>query len=173
MSKTVSTLAIVAALGAQAASAQAAEAASKVYVQGGASVVRVEDENFGVLNATAGYAFNRHVAVEGETAFGVQDKKIDGIKAKVDYTLGAYVVGSLPVSENVDLIGRVGAVKGQIKVKLNNNISASLDDSSVAYGVGVRYFPNGGLNGLRADLTKYDFDDADVKAVQVSYVRRF
>lgn len=173
MSKTVSAIALVAVLGAAAASANAAEATSKVYVQGGASVVRVEDENFAVLNATAGYNFNRYVAVEGEAAFGVKDKKIDGIKAKVDYTLGAYVVGSLPVSQNVDLIGRVGAVKGQIKAKVSNNVSASFDDSALAYGVGVRYFPNGGLNGVRADLTKYDFDDVEVKALQVSYVRRF
>jgi len=172
MSKIVSAIAIATVLTGAAVSANAAEATSKAYVQGGASVVRVEDENFGVLNATAGYNFNRYVAVEGEAAFGVQDKKIDGVKAKIDYTVGAYVVGSLPVSQNVDLIGRIGAVQGKIKAKVGN-VSESFDDTAAAYGIGVRYFPNGGQNGVRADLTKYDFDDLEVNAFQVSYVRRF
>lgn len=173
MFKTVSVAVIASAM---AMSANAQDAGSTYYVEVGASSIEFLDEDFGTLNLGVGYNFNRNFAVEGNLAFGVTEKTYDfdgdEIKAKVDYTLGVYAVGSLPVSENVDLLGRIGFVKGQFKVS-GFGVSASEDDSGPALGVGVRYFPNGGVHGVRADYTRYEFDDVDGQFIQVSYVRRF
>lgn len=161
---------------AMAMSAHAQDAGSKYYVEAGASSIEFLDEDFGTLNIGGGYNLNRYFAVEGNLAFGVTEKTYDiggtDIKAKVDYTLGAYAVGSLPVSENVDLLGRVGFMKGQFKVS-GFGASEKVDDTGPAFGVGVRYFPNGGVHGVRADYTRYEFDDVDGQFIQVSYVRRF
>ncbi|MEM9966311.1 MAG: porin family protein [Asticcacaulis sp.] len=165
---------------AMAMSAHAQDAGSKYYVEAGLGLAQIEldglDEEFGVLNLGAGYTFNRYFAVEGNVAFGITEKTYNvagfDVDAKVDYTVGAYAVGSLPVSENVDLIGRMGVVKAQIKVEADN-VSLTEDDTGAALGVGVRYFPNGGVHGVRADYTYYDFDNVDSSVIQVSYVRRF
>ncbi|MFT4090035.1 MAG: porin family protein [Asticcacaulis sp.] len=179
MFKTISAVVVASAM---AVSAQAQDAGSKYYVEAGLGNAMVEidalevDGDFGVLHLGAGYNFNRYFAVEGNLAYGITEKtyQLDGgkVKGKVDYTVGAFAVGSLPVSENVDLIGRVGLVKAQLKLSADG-YSETDDDTAVALGFGVRYFPNGGLNGVRADYTYHDFDNVDSSVIQVAYVRRF
>jgi hypothetical protein len=45
----------------------------------------------------------------------------------------------------------------------------------VNYGVGGQYFYKGGPNGLRAEYTRYDYQDHAVPddVVSVAYVRKF
>jgi len=47
------------------------------------------------------------------------------------------------------------------------------NDSGLAYGVGATWTPGGGLNGVRADYTRYDFDPAEADTWSVGLVRRF
>lgn len=160
---------------AQDAAAPAAGAHTGAYVQVGLSDTKLDDD-YGAVNFGAGYDINKYVAVEADVEVGVTNKTITfngvDVKTKLDYSVGAFVVGKLPVSANVDLTGRVGYVKAQIKASAGGN-SATGDENGAAVGVGIRYFPNGGLNGIRADLTRVKFDDGDADIYQVSYVRRF
>ena len=160
---------------AQDAAAPAAGAHTGAYVQVGLSDTKLDDD-YGAVNFGAGYDINKYVAVEADFEVGVTNKTITyggyDIKTKLNYSAGAFVVGKLPVSANVDLTARVGYVKAQVKASAGSN-SATVDEDGAAYGIGVRYFPNGGLNGVRADLTRVKLDDGDADIYQVSYVRRF
>lgn len=158
-----------------AAPAPAAGAHTGAYVQVGLSDTKL-DSDYGAVNFGAGYDINKYVGVEADFEVGVTSKtytysNVD-VKTKLNYSAGAFVVGKLPVSANVDLTGRIGYVKGQVKASAGNN-SATVDEDGAAIGVGIRYFPNGGLNGVRADVTRVKFNDGDADFYQVSYVRRF
>jgi hypothetical protein len=177
MTKSLIISAIAMAAATFAVSANAETAKPDAYFQIGAADAHIGGENFGAVNVILGKTLTPHFAVEAEGNIGVTQKTyhVGGVtaKAKIDYSLGAYVVGSLPVSANVDLIGRLGYAKGQIKVSASGS-SATASDSGPAVGVGVRYFPKGGLSGVRADVTHFDFGDGfDGEIYQVSYVRRF
>ncbi len=160
---------------AQDAAAPAAGAHTGGYVQVGLSDTKLDDD-YGAINFGAGYDINKYVAVEADFEVGVTNKTytIGGVnvKTKLDYSAGAFVVGKLPLSPDFDLTARLGYAKAQVKASGAGH-SATADEDGAAFGVGVRYFPNGGLNGVRADVTRVKLDDGDADIYQVSYVRRF
>jgi len=168
----ISAVALVAAF----AGAAQAQDSGKYYVEGGYANVQFQDENFGAANFGAGIKFNKYFGAEANVAFGISEQTLtDGtssVDAKVDNIVAAYLVGSYPVSANVELLGRIGFLRGEMSGKAGG-IKVSIDDDAFAAGVGVRYFPSGGVHGVRADFTRADFDGRDVDQLSISYVRRF
>ena len=91
-----------------------------------------------------------------------------------EYDAAAYVVGTLPISPNFELFGRVGYGTTQIKADVAG-FSATEDGESVNYGAGANYFFDA-QNGVRADWTRRDFTDdngGELDTYGLSYVRRF
>ncbi len=168
----ISAVALVAAF----AGAAQAQDAGKYYVEGGYANVHLQDENLGTANFGAGIKFNKYFGAEANASFGITEKSITEQNAtvdiKVDNVVAAYLVGSYPVSANVEILGRVGFLRGEMNIK-GGGLKVSVDDDAFAAGVGVRYFPNGGVHGVRADFTRADFDGNDIDQLSVSYVRRF
>jgi hypothetical protein len=148
-----------------------AEGAGKFTVGVGYSNVKLGSEDFKAINVNGGYQFYDNFGVEGTYTSGIDNKTVLGAKVKLNYVVGVFGAGYWPVSENVDIIGRLGYGKGKVTASLGG-FAGSGDESGVAYGVGVRYFPSGGNGGVRADFTRYDLGD-DADTIQISYVRRF
>lgn len=171
----IATISAVALLAGFAGAAQAQDA-GKYYVEAGYANVDFADEGFGVANFGAGVKFNKYFGAEVNAGFGITEKSYveSGVTVdvKVDSTLAAYLVGSYPVSENVELLGRIGFLRGELSGEASGT-KVSVSDDAFAAGVGVRYFPKGGVHGLRADFTRAEFEDGDVDQISVSYVRRF
>jgi hypothetical protein len=109
------------------------------------------------------------IGVEGELSGGVGSDTVSGVKVKLNHQAAIYATGTVPISENFDLFARVGY--GTTKIS-GGGLSGS--EQSWNYGVGGQYFFDG-MNGVRGDYTRQDFNDnlgnADVWSL--SYVRRF
>lgn len=166
------------AVAAMAFTASAHAEGGKPYVGvGGAYVDFGDDMTFSAISLSGGIQINKTFAVEAEGAFGATKKTISyggyDIDVKLDHNATAYLVGTWPISANTDFTARLGYTQMQVSGSTAGH-SVSLDYSGAAYGVGVRYFPKGGKNGVRADFTRYNFgDDGNVNAYQVAYVRKF
>lgn len=152
-----------------------AETASKFYGHiGYARTTLGSDSTFNAVSVGGGTAFNKFFGAEVEGAFGISETDLNGIDmdAKLDYSAGAYLTGTYPIATNVDLTGRIGYSKTQISVEYMG-YKASDSDSGAAVGIGFRYFPKGGLNGVRGDLTYFELGDGNSNIAQIAYVRRF
>jgi hypothetical protein len=135
------------------------------------------DGELGAVTGRLGYDFTRNFGIEGEASVGVRDEDITiaGVNGslKHDWDAAAYVVGKVPVSENLELFGRVGYGTTSIKADVAG-FTAREDGESINYGAGANWFFDG-QNGLRADWTRRDFrdDGGEIDAYGLSYVRRF
>lgn len=134
--------------------------------------------DLGAITGRLNAKFNRYVGVEGEASFGVKDDDVSfaGVDGKLshEYDAAAYVVGTLPISPNLEVFGRVGYGTTQIKADVAG-FSSTEDGESVNYGAGANYFFDG-RNGVRADWTRRDFTDdngGELDTYGLSYVRRF
>ncbi|MDI1327177.1 MAG: porin family protein [Brevundimonas sp.] len=137
-----------------------------------------DDADLGAVTGRLNAKFNRYVGVEGEASFGVKDDEITvgGVTGDLshEYDAAAYVVGTLPISPNLEVFGRVGYGTTQIKADVAG-FTATEDGESVNYGAGANYFFDG-RNGVRADWTRRDFTDdngGELDTYGLSYVRRF
>ncbi|GAA0867835.1 hypothetical protein GCM10009116_02190 [Brevundimonas basaltis] len=136
------------------------------------------DNSLGGVTGRVGARLSPYIGVEGEASFGVKDEDITigGVSGTVEheYDAALYAVGTVPVSENFELFGRVGYGTTSIKADVAG-VSTTEDGESLNYGAGVNWFFDG-QNGVRADWTRRDFtDDAggEVDTYGLSYVRRF
>ena len=137
-----------------------------------------DDGDLGAITGRATAKFNRYFGVEGEASVGVKDEDITvgGLNGSLEheYDAAAYGVAILPISENLELFGRLGYGTTSIKADVAG-FTASEDGESVNYGVGANYFFDG-RNGIRADITRRDFTDdngGEVDTYGLGYVRRF
>ena len=164
--------ATVAALTLFAANAQAANAPQSYYQVGGAAA-DISGNTFGALNLGIGHNFTPNFAVELDGDVGVTTKKIYGVNAKIDYAVGAYAVGVFPLNRSTDFIVRAGDLQAQLKASYQG-YSATASANGPAIGVGLRYFPGAGVNGVRGDITHYDFGDKGKGEIyQIAYIRKF
>lgn len=135
------------------------------------------DGELGAITGRVGYDFTRNFGIEGEASFGVRDEDITiaGVDGSLehDYDAAAYVVGKVPVSDNLELFARVGYGTTSIKADVAG-FTAREDGESINYGAGANWFFDG-RNGLRADWTRRDFrdDGGEIDAYGLSFVRRF
>lgn len=121
---------------------------------------------------TQGFAIGAEVEAGG--GLGESSIRSGGfdIDIKLAWTLGAYATGAYAFSDQVSVIGRLGFVTTELEADAGFG-AASDSASGVSGGVGLRYFPGGGKNGVRVDYTLQKLDDTDVGALSATYVRRF
>ncbi len=144
----------------------------------GYTALDADDANLGAVTGRLNARMSQYFGVEGEASFGVRDDDVSfgGVTGELshEYDAAAYLVGTVPVSPNLELFGRVGY--GTTKVKADvAGFSVSEDGESVNYGAGANYFFDG-QNGVRADWTRRDFrgdDGGELDTYGLSYVRRF
>jgi opacity protein-like surface antigen len=139
------------------------------------------DFNLGAVSARAGARLTNYFGVEGELGFGVRDQEegsgLNKVTTKLNYEASAFVVGYLPVSPNAELFARAGVGTTDLEVEFGTGLgggTVSGSENVLGLGVGGQYFFDG-VNGVRADYTRYtgDDDSFDFDAVGVSYVRKF
>ena len=80
-------------------------------------------------------------------------------------------MGFAPVGANTDVFARFGYGNSKIKASAGG-VSASDDGDSWNYGVGAQHHFDG-VNGVRVDWTRHDFDGANIDVWAVAYTRKF
>lgn len=136
------------------------------------------DLDLDAVQGRLGYRFNNYLGVEGELATGLGNDSMSiapGVdaKTKLKHQEAIYGVGFLPLTPQLDLIGRVGYGNTKVRTKVAG-ISDSDNEQSWNFGAGAQYHFDG-KNGIRADYTRQEYEDdaghADVWSI--GYNRRF
>jgi len=137
-----------------------------------------EDTTLDAVTGRIGARFGPYFGAEGQASVGLGSEEIDGIDIKLDNEISAYAVGFLPVSPNADLIARIGYGRAEITADSSFG-DVTADGSGLALGVGGQYFFDG-LNGVRVDYTRQEFenedaglDDGEINELTVAYTRKF
>ena len=150
----------------------------QVYGTLGYAGSRADGADTGAVQGRLGAKLTPHFGVEGELSGGVKDDDIDtnGVRSNIEQTHAAavYGVAFLPVTQHIDLIGRVGYGNTQFKNTLAG-VENKFDADSVNYGVGAQYNVDD-KNGVRVDYTRQQFRDndaADANVLSVGYARKF
>ena len=169
-----------------AALAQTTTAPTGVYANLGYADAHTSGVDLGAIEGRLGWRFNNWLGVEGEFAGGVKSDKSTttsgGVtvdtKVKLNSAEAIYGVGFLPLSNNFDLLARIGYGHSSAKATATaagTAISASqtADGNSWNYGVGAQYHLDE-HNGVRGDYTREEFTGngsghADVWSVAYSY----
>ncbi|HEX8569494.1 MAG TPA: porin family protein [Caulobacteraceae bacterium] len=163
-----------------AASAQVAPLYGSIgYTHYGAEVDG-EELDLGAITGRIGTRFHPNFAVEGEGSFGVRDheESAGGLTLSVglNHQVIGYAVGFLPVSPAAELFARIGYGVTDIEAEITGpgfSGSESESEGTLALGAGGQFFFDG-VNGVRAEYTRFDFQDGgDIDSVAISYVRRF
>lgn len=97
------------------------------------------------------------------------------LKSGVDYSLGAFARGVVPVGQRLNVFGRAGYHVTKINGSLINaagrvNVSETTD--GFAYGAGAEFAINP-RDAIRLDYTRYDLGPGETESVAVSYARKF
>jgi len=138
--------------------------AQEVYGTIGYGAVDLDDSaDLGAIQGRLGYKFNPYVAVEAEAAFGVKDDADIELKHQV----GAFVVGSAPITPKANVFARVGYSGSTIDTPVGE-----IDGDGWAYGVGGQYDFTA-KDGVRVDWTRHDYDGGDADVISVAYARKF
>lgn len=133
-------------------------------------------QDVGVLVAHVGYDLGNFLGIEAEGGIGVQDAEdtIAGVEVEggVNYSLGFFGRANVPVGRSIRLYGRAGYVSTELESTADfagASMTESETFSGFAYGVGGEIFRgNGGGLGLRADYTRYEFDDGSADAIMLA-----
>jgi outer membrane immunogenic protein len=187
------------------AAAQDGASRPGVYVSGGVTSHTFEGDN-GVdtdataLTARAGVQVNRWLSFEADASFGLDDGNFDfqgnegdfslddnsdGDVADVinapgdfglNYLIGGYVRGSLPVSDQFEVSARVGYAFADVDSTVTTPGGATIDigdsESGASYGVGASYSITD-RQAVRFDYTFTDFDLAEDSSVGLMYQFKF
>lgn len=166
--KTILLSTAAALIAASAASAQ--DAASKLEVGAGYTLLDSDGVDFDALTVRGGYAVSDFFGVEAEAMIGLGDEDIaPGVSAELNHTLGLFIKIEYPLSERVSVFGRLGHSWIEAEVTGLGSDNAN----GLAYGGGAE-FTISGPNAIRADYTKYDYNNGgEVDGWSVSFVRRF
>ncbi len=166
---------LVSSLSVLALAAGASAQEGQVRVGAGYELADFDGVDFDTVVVRGSYDFTQYVGVEGQLNIGLGDESltIGGVTGDVslDYVAGVFGVVRPFSNENGSVFLRAGytTTEGGASVA---GLSASVDDQAWAYGVGGEYFFDG-RNGVRADYTRFDYDDGgDADFFGISYVRR-
>jgi outer membrane immunogenic protein len=132
-----------------------------------------EEFNGGALSGRATVRFHRNFGIEADASLGLETSDIAGLEFKMNHNIATYAVGYWPISDNADLIGRIGYGASEFEVS-DGVVSASETFSGVTAGIGGQYFFDD-KNGLRMDVTRHHYEDLDggIDSVSLMYVRNF
>jgi len=121
------------------------------------------------------------MAVEGEFAVGIDEDEYfvngsgsfpgTGVNVGLDYEVGAFAVGRLPIPLIGDVFGRVGYANISLDASGPDRNRVRGDGSGLAYGGGVEF----GLLAFRArvEYTRYETDDDNVDSFGISGIFQF
>ncbi|MCG6659388.1 porin family protein [Halomonas campisalis] len=123
------------------------------------------------LRLNGGAQFNEFFAVEGHLGTGGSDTN-QGVKAELDYIVGAYAKGIVPVSQEFRIYGLAGVTE----VKMTGSaggFSGSDRESDFSYGAGAEFDVAPNLS-VGADYMRYlDKSDGTFDAASVGVRYRF
>lgn len=147
------------------------------HVYGSVGVQDTSNDKLGTnltsINGRVGTKITPHFGVEGEAAFGTnKDTTSFGNRYKLTSKAAVYGVGYLPVSSNIDLLGRVGVSDTNLK---GPNATGKVEEgTALDYGVGAQYHINNGY-AVRADVTRSDFNgnNGNATTTSLSLVKKF
>ncbi|MGE0595499.1 MAG: porin family protein [Hyphomonadaceae bacterium] len=152
-----------AALMALAAPAHAQAGREGAYVGLGASHYSVDEVDVVGATGRLGYRFHPNFGVEGEASFGIDGDEADILGTPVDIDLenqyGAYAVGFLPVTSNLEVLGRVGWASIDAEGSFGG-FTAGASDDGLGLGVGAQYHVNDRF-AIRGDYTRLSADGND------------
>lgn len=171
-----------------AALAQTATPPTGLYGTLGYADAHIDSVNLGVIQGRLGWRYNNWLGFEGELAGGVKSDTstitVAGVavntKVKANDGEAIYGVGFLPLSNNFDLLARVGYGHFSVKASataVGTQISASqtAEGDSWNYGVGAQYYFDA-QNGVRGDYTHQEFtgnNSGHADVWSIAYSRRF
>jgi outer membrane immunogenic protein len=137
----------------------------KVYGSIGYTVLGDSDVTLGAAQARIGFR-GEHFGVEAEGAIGVAGDSFSGIDVDLTSEFAGYLVGYMPVSDKVELIGRVGYGTFEVDTPFGSG-----DAQTTNFGVGLQYNMDDN-NGFRADYT-YMSGDGNAYMAGISFVHTF
>jgi hypothetical protein len=124
------------------------------------AMTRSAGVDLGAVTARLGVGLTENLAVEAEASYGVNDD--NGVQ--LDNAFGLFGVASLPLGETFSIYGRAGFSR--------TATSPGREDDGIAYGVGAEFYLTP-ADGLRADVTRHDYDSGESEAYSLAYIRRF
>ena len=133
--------------------AASAQSATSAGFYAGAEINRSTLTDFGSkvgFGGNVGYALNQNLAVELSAA-SLGTYTVAGTEVSTS-ALTASVVGSLPLSNDISVFGRLGY--GQVRAAAGG---IKADTNSAAYGLGAAYKLNNNMS-VRAEYTRYAED---------------
>jgi outer membrane immunogenic protein len=161
----------------------AADKAGRGYVGAGYTMLTVSPEggpdlDLSALGVRGGYYFNKYFSVEGRLAIGVGDDSITEtvfdpvlgfitgtLTTSLDYSLGVYAVGHIPVTEQFQLYGLAGFTQHSVNLEVCVTgfgcDDESYDDSDLSFGVGAEFDMTKNLS-LGVEYVSY-FTDGEIE----------
>ncbi|MCF6275112.1 MAG: porin family protein [Robiginitomaculum sp.] len=145
---------------------------SSIY--GSIGVTTYELDTLGA-NAKLGYSFNEYFGVEAEGIIGISGTTetigVNQIEFKTDYTIAAFVIARLPVSEQVDLFLRGGYHQTGVSLSaIGTLLDGDFDGGALGGGIQYNFSSK---SGIRAEYTYLGGSFANFNAVSLGYVRKF
>ena len=155
---------------------------SYTYGTLGATLYDVDSDVYGI-QARAGWQSKSFYGFEAEGSFGINDDDDTfdfgagpvETKTEVDTQIAAFAVGRYPVTNKLNVLGRVGYHNTEFTTTFDDGTTELEDDFSedgIAYGIGAEYAFDP-KTSLRADYTRYDFDGPDADAISLAIARKF
>lgn len=146
-----------------------------VYAGVGYTQLDADEVDIGGVTGRLGYRFHPNFGVEGEMTFGLDEDTADNLGTPVDVELdeqwGVYGVGFVPVTENIEVFGRVGYVNVDAAATVGG-FTAGVDEDGIGYGAGVQWAFNERF-ALRADYTRLSGEDEGANAWGLTGVYQF
>ncbi|HLK23090.1 MAG TPA: porin family protein [Caulobacteraceae bacterium] len=150
--------------------------ATGVYGTLGGEDLNSGSANVGAITGRLGYRFMPYLGVEGEGSAGLGGDRVNiggqAASVHVNDQYAGYAVGFLPITPNLDVLGRVGYGATDLHLSRPGE-SFHANVTSWNAGVGAQYFA--GHDGVRADYTRETADrsDLDANVWSLAYVRKF
>lgn len=151
----------------------------------GATIYDVDSDLFGI-QGRLGWQSKSYFGAEVEGSFGISGEDntafdfgtgLVGSEADIDTQIAAFAVGRYPVSNRLNVLGRIGYHNTEFDVESTFNdglpeLEDDFSDDGLAYGAGVEYAINP-RTSVRADYTIYDFDGPNGDAISLAVSRKF
>lgn len=160
-----------------------AQEASNTYGSIGISNLRWSDSegtldgiNNSAIAFTVGYKAMKHLAIEAQLGTGVTDDKVtvDGsqvtLKNKEFY--GVYLRPYLPVSETIELYGRLGYFSGKLSAS-GKSVSDTDRKNDLAYGIGAAFALSKSMSATIEYNQWFDKDDIKVSGFGIGIRSNF
>jgi len=165
---------------------QTALADSGFFIGAGIGAARLDESFDGfdidadstAYRLTAGWRFNKYVAIEGgyqnlgrfEQTFIISGEPVDVSLQADGFVFG--VVASLPLGDRWSLMGRGGAFFWDGDADINSVSAASPEDANLFIGAGASLAMTDRVS-LTADVSRYDLEDASSNVVSVGVLVSF